>query len=783
MKSGRPQKFNGANDQQTSAIGGSGTRRSFSKKGEAVASQKLEDILARSSGQQVTATVASGARYTGILLAADISPSGNGALSIVIAHPELTLKAVLNDKSNADSSLPRELVIQAKDLIDVELTVPVTKASPTSDAKADNKAESKPDAKTEGAKVEVAEKITVNPAGSQSAVRKPSPAPEIATSASTAPPPTPQSASKFRTDADIASTQQVRERELQRWVPEEPAAELTWEDPGTRHRNGGEAAWDQFKVNEDKFGVESSYDEHLYTTRIDKLAPDYEERLKRAQRIAREIEGLTTTDLHVLEERGVQVDDSGMDEEDKYSGVANANVPEPKDTRGSELMAALKRTSISRETSSQEPRDAKTNRYTTPRQRAAQYHNDPAIISSSATGESTEIKAAAESKKPVAQPMSSASPDPDKATGGNVEAKRESASVPKQGAREAFRLNAESEINALREFSANFKVPHKMPTDLLPILAKDKSKQSEILRKQDSVSSPVSGTPKVASPAGTKVSTAPTPKKENRFKLNPNAASFTPSAKFPPQISPNPPRAQFHRMGNSASPRMGNQRPYANQQYGTPGKRHHQATAAEFFGGANKVPTAASQKVKLKMIKEQFNMFNTARKNHKGDGPVVLEKTYHTPPTWDSTVDVPYDEFLVEHMVSSEKLGPLPLPTAPAMPGYVMVPGMNPQMGGYPAGVKPYGMNPQSRANMVHSQHPHQQHQQHQQQMQAAMFYLQFQPGMNPGQSPFVYAPRGIEPQFLPPGGYSMPGYGAPMSPSKASTPDASILGSSGLDG
>ena len=73
---------------------------------------------------------------------------------------------------------------------------------------------------------------------------------------------------------------QIKERELERWVPDDEV-ELTLEDDGSE--------WDQFKVNQEKFGVESSYDEHLYTTRIDTSAPDYHERVAKAERIARRL--------------------------------------------------------------------------------------------------------------------------------------------------------------------------------------------------------------------------------------------------------------------------------------------------------------------------------------------------------------------------------------------------------------------------------------------------------------------------------------------------------------
>lgn len=227
----------------------------------------------------------------------------------------------------------------------------------------------------------------------------------------------PQPASKFRTDTDISGGRVIKERELQRWVPDEdyPALELDdfESDNGT---------WDQFKVNEKKFGVESTYDEHLYTTRINTSAPDFQERVARAEKLAKEIESQTSSDRHVLEERGVVVDDSGLDEEDKYSGV---------DRRGDELMAALRTASISNESPSLSSSPGK---YVPPRQRAAQYHNDPAIISSSAAPTKKP-----EAKEPLAKP-DSVPPKPQVTQPHN----------------ESFRLNAQSEINSLREFSANF---------------------------------------------------------------------------------------------------------------------------------------------------------------------------------------------------------------------------------------------------------------------------------------------------------------------------------------
>lgn len=68
------------------------------------------------------------------------------------------------------------------------------------------------------------------------------------------------------------------------------------------------AGWDQFAVNKEKFGVATTWDEHLYTTRIDRAACGISE--EEAARLAREIESgvSVTTNIHMLEERGGELD-------------------------------------------------------------------------------------------------------------------------------------------------------------------------------------------------------------------------------------------------------------------------------------------------------------------------------------------------------------------------------------------------------------------------------------------------------------------------------------------
>jgi PAB1-binding protein PBP1 len=49
-------------------------------------------------------------------------------------------------------------------------------------------------------------------------------------------------------------------------------------------------SWNQFEINQKLFGVTTSYKEEIYTTVVDKTAPDFREKEKMAAKIALEIE-------------------------------------------------------------------------------------------------------------------------------------------------------------------------------------------------------------------------------------------------------------------------------------------------------------------------------------------------------------------------------------------------------------------------------------------------------------------------------------------------------------
>jgi len=106
---------------------------------------------------------------------------------------------------------------------------------------------------------------------------------------------------------------------LQRWVPDAPPSQdLSLESSGLNSTNG--KVWDQFAVNEQKFGLKTDYDPNIYTTTINKKDPNYQKRFENADRIAREIEGSSANNSHVAEERvtdNLAGEAGGLDEEDK----------------------------------------------------------------------------------------------------------------------------------------------------------------------------------------------------------------------------------------------------------------------------------------------------------------------------------------------------------------------------------------------------------------------------------------------------------------------------------
>lgn len=120
----------------------------------------------------------------------------------------------------------------------------------------------------------------------------------------------------FGTDAAISRGKGGKEgRELEKWNGESNIVEGGLEEMDARSGRG----WDQFALNEARFGVKTDYKEELYTTELDYSKSKIS--VEEANRIAAEIEkgSSTTTNIHMLEERGIDVAD--VDEEARYGAV------------------------------------------------------------------------------------------------------------------------------------------------------------------------------------------------------------------------------------------------------------------------------------------------------------------------------------------------------------------------------------------------------------------------------------------------------------------------------
>lgn len=129
-------------------------------------------------------------------------------------------------------------------------------------------------------------------------------------------------APNFKTDADISNNAAVFEKPLQRWDPgNDGEVDLSLEAS-----TGSTAGWDQFEANERLFGATTNYDENLYTTRINRDDPTYKQKAAVAAKIAREIGNESVSNSHMREERGL-APENDFDEEERYSGVKRDTEP------------------------------------------------------------------------------------------------------------------------------------------------------------------------------------------------------------------------------------------------------------------------------------------------------------------------------------------------------------------------------------------------------------------------------------------------------------------------
>ncbi|KAI9095501.1 hypothetical protein DFS34DRAFT_662196 [Phlyctochytrium arcticum] len=105
-----------------------------------------------------------------------------------------------------------------------------------------------------------------------------------------------------------------REKPLQKWSSEDGFPILS----GLDDLKAPTDSWDQFATNEKLFGVTTDFDEHLYTTKVDRSDPTFKQRELEAIRLAKEIEKNSAGNVQHQDLRGSS---SKMDEEERYSAV------------------------------------------------------------------------------------------------------------------------------------------------------------------------------------------------------------------------------------------------------------------------------------------------------------------------------------------------------------------------------------------------------------------------------------------------------------------------------
>lgn len=286
------------------------------------------------------------------------------------------------------------------------------------------------------------------------------------------------------------------------------------------------AEWDQFATHAQMTGGQSTYTEDLYTTTIDRTAPDFKRREAKAARLAREIEGQASSNAHVREERGQAVETDYDDEEDKYSGVRREQrdfLPLPTGSTNRYTPPALRAPSAQATTTGvpvdsaiisaqlarpDGPRASASNQSTQSkadagdassshgRTTSASQRNSEATTASDKTVDLSGLVVNGSASKTLpAKQVASLSPQrqpssemPSQGVEGKVlDQFKQFANAERARLAEKKRAQANQDrtakINELVRFAKNFKLKTPIPNDLVGILAKDPKKQEAIMER------------------------------------------------------------------------------------------------------------------------------------------------------------------------------------------------------------------------------------------------------------------------------------------------------------
>ncbi|KAK3989594.1 PAB1-binding protein 1 [Cladorrhinum sp. PSN332] len=330
--------------------------------------------------------------------------------------------------------------------------------------------------------------------------------------------------SKLQTDSMISGGRFGAERELQAWNGGSgPSIDMSLEKP-----SGASRGWDQFKVNEDLFGVKTDYDENIYTTTINRDAPDYQKKAALADQKAREIERSAAVTQHVAEERVMDFSggDENEDEEDKYSGVRRQNAPlvnrennkyTPPARRAPTAQPTVKGAPFdpaiidsrivgapgSKQSTTPKPEEPKAQAAAEkPVEKAVTPAADSTKEAKPAQPKAPETKANAADAKPAEKDLPSARPaaEPSRAVPlgkppfgtdqveQRVLAQFKSFAGQQRNQFDKMRTvkakqDKEVRLTELKKFADTFKLSTPVPSDLISIIAKDPSKQQKIQEK------------------------------------------------------------------------------------------------------------------------------------------------------------------------------------------------------------------------------------------------------------------------------------------------------------